>query len=377
MAGTAIGGGMLALPVLTAAAGFLPAVCIYIICWLFMVGTGFLFAEIFLWQKEEINIVSMAKMTLGIPGQIVAWALYLFLFYSLTVAYTSAGGNLVTDLLPNLPRGGGSLIFVVLFAPFVILGPGACDRLNWLLMAGLILSFALFFFSAVPKVEGELLAHSDWSKMLLAVPVIFTSFGFQGLVPTLSNYLQRDSKRIKRAILWGSSIPLLVYIVWEILILGVVPLEGLQLAQQMGQSAVYPLRAVLHLPWLYTVGEFFAFFSIVTSFLGVTLGMLDFLADGLSVKKTALGRLFVAALIFVPAIAISMSNPAIFLNALSYGGGFGCALILGLMPIVMAISGRYILKKEGERLLFGGLPLLLIMTIFICIVIALMFTKIV
>ena len=376
VAGTAIGGGMLALPILTAQAGFWPATLIFIVCWLFMVGTGFLFAEIFLWQKEEINIVSMAKMTLGVPGQIIAWCLYLFLFYSLTIAYTSAGGNLVIDLFSALPRWSGPLIFAAIFAPFVVVGPLACDRLNWLLMTGLILSFCLFFFSGVGRVERELLQHADWSKMLIAIPVIFTSFGFQGLVPTLTNYLGRDSSRVKKAIFWGSLIPLVAYIIWEILILGVVPLKGLQLSQELGQSAVYPLKAVLHLSWLYNVGEFFAFFAIVTSFLGVTLGMLDFLADGFGVKKTVLGRSLIAALIFVPAAIVAMTNPCLFLNALSYGGGFGCAILLGLLPIIMAISGRYILKKKGERLLFGGLPLLLLMGIFIIIVVAIMFAKI-
>src|ERR1700722_18229331 len=98
VAGTAIGGGMLALPVLTAPGGFLPAVIIYILCWLFMTATGLLLVEVLLWSKTEVNIVSMAKMTLGLPGKIVAWVLYLFLFYSLTVAYLSGGGALVGDV---------------------------------------------------------------------------------------------------------------------------------------------------------------------------------------------------------------------------------------------------------------------------------------
>ncbi|MCP5470038.1 MAG: tyrosine transporter [Chlamydiales bacterium] len=376
VAGTAIGGGMLALPVLTAAVGFWPSVLVFLICWLFMVGTGFLFAEIFLWQKEENNIVSMAKLTLGMPGQLVAWCLYLFLFYSLTIAYTSAGGNLVSDVLVGVPRWVTPLIFVAIFAPFVVVGPKAVDRLNWVLMVGLFLSFFLFFFSGVGRVRGELLQHMDWSHMLLAIPVIFTSFGFQGLVPTLTNYLGRDSKRVKRAILWGSSLPFCLYIVWEILILGVVPLPGLEVAQKLGQSAVYPLKATLHLSWLYTVGEFFAFFAIVTSFLGVTLGLLDFLADGFNIKKSVGGKLFLATLIFAPSTVVAMTNPCLFLNALSYGGGFGCAILLGLLPITMAFSGRYILKKEGEQLLGGGWPLLTLMAIFIIVVVSAMFAKI-
>ena len=44
--GTAVGVGMLALPVATGPGGFLPAVTIYIICWLFMLCTGLLLLEL-------------------------------------------------------------------------------------------------------------------------------------------------------------------------------------------------------------------------------------------------------------------------------------------------------------------------------------------
>lgn len=54
IAGTTIGGGMLALPVLTSQAGFFPSLAIYLLCWLFMVGTGLLFWETSTWIKPLI-----------------------------------------------------------------------------------------------------------------------------------------------------------------------------------------------------------------------------------------------------------------------------------------------------------------------------------
>jgi len=122
IAGTSIGGGVLALPILTALGGFLPAVLIYFLCWLFMAGTGLLFMEIFLWSDKEINLVSMAKMTLGRGGQIISWVLYIFLFYSLTVAYIAGGGGLVGDVFELLgfervADWAGPLVFVLIFCP--------------------------------------------------------------------------------------------------------------------------------------------------------------------------------------------------------------------------------------------------------------------
>ena len=65
VAGTSIGGGMLALPVLTSLGGFIPSLFIYLCCWLFMTCTGLLFLEVSLWMHAEANIVSMADRTLG------------------------------------------------------------------------------------------------------------------------------------------------------------------------------------------------------------------------------------------------------------------------------------------------------------------------
>ena len=381
VAGTAIGGGMLALPVLTAAGGFFPAIVIYVLCWLFMTSTGLLLMEVFLWSKEEVNIVSMAKMTLGLPGKIAAWILYLFLFYSLTVAYVSGGGGLVEDVFESIgstdyPIWIGPLIFVLVFAPFVAIGAKAVDKINTVLMGGLILSFLVFIFLGISHVEIDLLTRFNFPLALLATPVVFTSFGFQGIVPTLTNYLGRDPNRVKKAIVIGSLIPLFSYIIWEGLILGVIHPMGLEEARLIGQSAVYPLRKVVDYPWLYLVGEFFAFFAIVTSFLGVTLGLLDFLADGLKVKKTARGRVLLSLLIFLPPLIFAMSNPCVFLSALQYAGGLGCALLLGLLPILMAWRGRYKLKYKSAYSLFGGRIVLSFLILFILFELILMLVKI-
>ncbi len=381
LAGTAIGGGMLALPVLTAAGGFFPAVVIYTLCWLFMTATGLLLLEVFLWSKNETNLVSMANMTLGMPGKVIAWVLYMFLFYSLTVAYVAGGGSLVCDIAGAcqakiFPNWIGPLIFVLIFAPFVAFGAKAVDSINRFLMAGLILSFLVFVVLGALHIDFSLLRTYSWPLALVATPVVFTSFGFQGTVPSITNYLGRDPHKVRKAIIIGTFIPLICYIVWEALILGVVPVEQLNVAKEEGLCAVAPLKNSLHLPWLYTVGEFFAFFALVTSFLGVTLGLLDFLSDGLKVKKTVRGRWLLSFLIFGPPLIFASINPKVFLNALHYAGGFGCALLLGLLPILMVWRGRYRLKYKSEYALFGGRLTLSLLILFIVFELAVMVVKI-
>ncbi|MCB1112048.1 MAG: tyrosine transporter [Chlamydiia bacterium] len=371
--GTSIGGGMLALPILTGLGGFIPSLAIYFLCWAVMCCTGLLYLEVALWMKGETNIISMADRTLGGSGKAFAWMLYLFLFYSLTLAYVSGCGDLVQQFFVGyVPEGMGPLLFVLFFSPFVFAGARVVGRINMLLMVGLAIFYFLFVYMGVGHIDWELLQYKNWKLSFLAMPIAFVSFGYQGVVPTLVHYMEYDAQATRKAIIFGSLLPLAAYIIWEALILGIVPVNGPGgIAESLanGDNAVTPLKSFLNNPTVYLVGQFFAFFAMATSFLGVTIGLLDFLADGLTIKKTAAGRLFLCALIFVPPLLITMVNPHVFLIAMSYAGGYGGALLLGLLPILMVWSGRYRHRFEGPFTLSGGRALLVLLGIVIFVVI--------
>ena len=78
--GTCIGAGMLGMPVVSAMAGFVPSVVMFICSWLFMLITGLLVLEVTLWFSKGVNIITMAGKTLGRAGQLLGWCLFLFLF---------------------------------------------------------------------------------------------------------------------------------------------------------------------------------------------------------------------------------------------------------------------------------------------------------
>lgn len=370
VAGTTIGGGMLGLPILTGAAGFLPAIVIFFLCWLCMAGTGLLFLEASQWLKGEANILSMAKTTLGNAGKGVSWVLYLFLFYCLTVAYMVGCGNLVVEFSQGLiPDWLGPIVFVMLFAPLIVIPTALAGKLNSYMIVGLALFYFGFVFLGFRYVNVDLLKHADWSKSIQVLPIAFISFAYQGIIPTLATYMHHDAKNIRKAILIGSFIPFITYAVWEWLILGIVPLHGnggLLDSLKNGDNAITPLKHFINNPVIYDIGQAFAFLALFTSFLGVALGLRDFLADGLGIKKNLKGKIFLVFLVCAFPLVIAISYPHVFLIALNYAGGFGSALLLGLLPIVMAWRGRYHLHLTGERQLPGGKVILILLAAFIC-----------
>lgn len=371
VAGTSIGGGMLALPVMTSLGGFLPSLVIYVLCWLFMMATGLLLLEAALWTEGETNLVSMATRTLGKAGKISAWILYIFLFYSLTLAYMVGGGNLTLDILHLAwPAWSGPLLFTCLFAPFVYVGAKLVGQLNAIMMIGLIATFVIFVILGAPYVKTEQLHYRNWSLALIALPISFTSFAYQGIVPTLVSYFHRDVWRARTAIIIGSFIPLIAYVIWQWLILGIVPTfgpGGLAEALERGENAVQPLDNFIQNPLVYDIAKGFAFFALLTSFLGVALGLVDFVADGLQVKKTPFSKVWLCLLVFIPPLLVALRFPHIFLLALDYAGGLGCALLLGLLPVLMVWVGRYHLHLTSEYSLPGGKKTLLLLTAFVAL----------
>ncbi len=343
VAGTSIGAGMLALPVVTGPSGFVPSIAVLVACWAFMTLTGLLFAELALWLKSEANILSMAKKTLGKPGLIATWVLYLFLFYSLTIAYMVGGGNMLVELFGN---GTSDYVRILLFSlvaiSIVAVGKNIVDPINRALMIGLFVAYGGFVFIGASAIKPEQLWVHDWSLASLALPVTFTSFGFQGTVPTLASWMHYDKKRLRRAIVCGTTLTLIIYIVWQWLFLGIVPKDGpngLLETLNEGRDAVYPLQYFTNSAWIWGLGRAFAFFALTTSFLGVGIGLLDFLADGLGLdKKNRLMTLLLLA--FGLPLVFSLCFPHIFLSALGFAGGFGCASLLGVLPIIMVWKAR-------------------------------------
>jgi len=192
--------------------------------------------------------------------------------------------------------------------------------------------------------------------------VVITSFGYHIIIPSLTTYMQHDRKKLRWILMIGSLVPLLFYVLWQVLILGVVPIQGKESlvgAWQQGVAATQPLTRIVKSEWIKTGAHFFSFFAIVTSFLGVTLSLSDFLTDGFKIKKSWEGRLIACLLTFVPPLVFVFTYQRGFLVALEYAGAF-VAILLIFLPAMMAWK----LKKPSFYSTFWGRLLIIIVILF-------------
>jgi tyrosine-specific transport protein len=151
----AVGAGMIALPAETVDAGFIPSVFGLSLCWIFTYVSSLVTLEAS-WlassttssssEKSEGSFLSIARTSLGIPGEILTAFLFYFLLTAIIVAYVSEGGSLVSQFTIevssiNADASIGSLVFTLFFALLGVSGTSTVDNINRVFVVGLVSRF--------------------------------------------------------------------------------------------------------------------------------------------------------------------------------------------------------------------------------------------
>lgn len=372
VSGTAIGAGMLALPLATAGSGFFYSSIAFVLCWFFMTLAALLLVEMNLRVPGDKDLISMVGITLGPLGKVITWVVYLLLLYALISAYFKGTSAWIVKIFiehfqillsPILAMS----ILAVIFSVVIFYGTAVTEKFNRYLALGLVVSYAILIAVALPSVELSQIKLGDISQVPPTLPLIITAFGFSVILPSLTQYLKRDSKALCTVVIVGSLIPLVIYLIWEWVTLGIVPMEGpnglmaLAAKHDDGTSVTHALEQIVGNPWITQSSQYFSIFVILTSLVGVSLALFHFLKDGLGVhsQKTPV-RLGVLALTYLPPIGFLLVFPSGFGRILSFAGIF-VAVLFGILPAVMVWISRSTEKQNPEPKfrVFGGYSLLI------------------
>ncbi|WP_217517674.1 aromatic amino acid transport family protein [Vibrio metschnikovii] len=365
IAGTTIGAGMLALPLASAGLGFSTALVIMLGLWALMAFTALLMIEIHQYSSQDATLHTLAKEILGTKGKWIATFAMLFLFYSLCAAYIAGGGGQFTQRISEftgftISAPTGTLLFTVIVAAVVTIGTATVDKVNRLLFAGKIIAMIMVLTFLAPNVtESYLLSMPLGQGLIIAsIPVIFTSFGFHGSIPAIVNYLDGHTPSLRKAIVFGSAIPLIIYILWQLATLGVV--SQAELVQNSGLSALIgTLARSAHQSGLGSMIGIFADLALLTSFLGVSLGLFEFMGDTLRKKGAGVNRFVASVATFTPPLLFALFYPQGFIMALGYAA-IALAVLAIFLPIAMVVRVRSQRSSPEYYQVIGGKPALMI-----------------
>lgn len=372
IAGCCIGAGMISLPAITAAYGFIPSLIAILFSWAFMISSGMLLLEVILAFPEKTNLLTISHSILGKTGRNACGGLFLFLFFSLLIAYMSGTGILVVDFFSglfhrSLPPVIGN-VFCAVFLLFILLGGTVTiDKINRFFIFGMVISYVMLVVFGAKHIQIENLNRMDLGKEIaFSIPALLISFGYQNLLPSITSYLGKNRKKIQLAIILGCSIPLVTYLVWEMIILGMLNNESILLLKSGGEEEfiINFLQRTLSSSYVVIFIKLFSLFALLTSLLAVGLSCMDFLKDKRETFQFFRNEAFLSATVVLPPFIFSVLLPNLFLTGLGLAGGFGAVILFGLFPALMAGKMRKNPTNVIDPILPGGKFSLILIIVF-------------
>lgn len=198
----------------------------------------------------------------------------------------------------------------------------------------------------------------------MVIPFCLASFGYHGNISGLIGYYRHDGKKVARCLLLGTVAALVIYLVWIIGTMGNIPRgDFIAIAQRGGNidALVEALSGLLQSASLSKLLTIFSTFAVASSFLGVTLGLFDYLADLLSFDNSGTGRLKTTLTTFFLPLAAAMIWPNGFLLAIGYAG-LAATIWAVITPALLAHQARKRFPQaQGWRLKGGRLPIVLVL----------------
>ena len=369
VAGTMIGAGMLAMPLTSAGIGFGFTLVLLLGLWALLTFSALLFVELYQTAESDAGIGTLAEQYFGKAGRIIATAVLIIFLYALIAAYISGGGSLLKDLLPESFGDKVSiLLFTVIFGSFIVIGTHSVDKINRVLFFVMLAAFAVVLSLMLPEIKFDNLMATpiDNALIISASPIFFTAFGFHGSIPSLNKYLDGNVKALRISILAGSAITLCAYILWQMSTHGLLTQnEFLQILKEDAtlNGLVKATLAITGSNIIAGAVKLFSTLALVTSFLGVGLGLLECIEDLLKRSfNISAGRISLGLMTFIPPLVFALFYPEGFILALGYAGQM-FAFYAVVLPVSLVWKARRAHTNLPYKVWGGNLTLIIVLVL--------------
>ena len=368
IAGTVIGAGMLANPTATSGVWFTGSLIVLLYTWFSMLSSGLMILEVNTHYPHGASFDTMVKDLLGPIWNVINGVAVAFVLYLLTYAYIFVGGDLTAKGLGStfgvkIPLTVGQLAFFLIFATCVWASARLVDRFTSILIGGMVLTFIWATGGLIVEAKLPVLFDTQapsgtpyWIYISAALPVCLASFGFHGNVSSLLKYFKGDAPKVAKSLWAGTLIALVIYVLWQIAIQGNLPRnEFAPVIAADGQVSVLieTLSKFVQTGSMAAILSFFSYMAIATSFLGVTLGLFDYIADIFKWDDGFAGRTKTAAVTFLPPLVSCLLFPTGFVTAIGYVGLVATVWTCSL-PSLLLLRSRQKFGKGKNYTVYGG-----------------------
>ena len=370
VAAVCVGAGMLALPSAGAGAWTIWATTVLVLTMALMTLSGWLLLESYQHYDLRASFNTVTRDVLGPGANLINNLAVYFVGGILLYAYITSLGGIFYAMYPGISMKIYSILACFVFGAFVWHSTRAVDRISSLL----IVFMALGFFFAISgltlninlatlldqgNTQGSYLPYA-----MMFMPAALTSFGYHHSVTSMRAYYGEE-KKASRAILLGMTIALSIYLLWIWSIFGNLPRDQFApvIAAQGDVSVLLQtMGSVVDSSVVKRTIDAFAMAAVISSFIGVGLGLFDYIADLFGFKNDHVGRSKTWLVTFLPPLLLSLLFPLGFLIAIGYAGAVATiwtCIIPGLLAWKIRQQGR-----ERHFIAPGGNILIILILIF-------------
>ncbi|MDD9194924.1 aromatic amino acid transport family protein [Aliivibrio sp. S3MY1] len=363
ISGTALGAGMLAIPMVLAQFGLIWGTALMLLIFVGTTYAALLLLEASINVGGGLGMNTIARKSLGKGGQLVTNGLLYALLICLLMAYILGAGDLLNKLLRNvglnLSLVQSQIAFTLVSGVIVASGTAVIDKLNRVLFAVMLLMLLLTLVFLVPGIELDNLlqvSNSNGIEFVQTSAIIFTSFGFMVVIPSLVSYNHEATpKQLRNMVIIGSAIPLVCYLVWLYAVVGNLTPE--QITHFSNVSELISVFSAEH-AFISLVLSSFTGLALLTSFLGVAMALFTQNEDTFKQNKAVT---YVISFILPLLGAVYAADQ--FLSVLSYAGIILVFLAV-FVPLAMVIKLRQKNGQTADYLAEGGVAMLIFSFVF-------------
>tara|TARA_Y100000310_G_C20679713_1_gene815178 strand:- start:2166 stop:3287 length:1122 start_codon:yes stop_codon:yes gene_type:complete len=351
LVGMTIGAGILGIPYVIAQAGFLTGVIIILLLSVAVLIINLYIGEIALRTKGKHQITGYAEKYLGKRAKtLMTISMGLYAYGALT-AYTIGEGQAFSAILGLNPLLL-SLIFLGLMAILVYKGLKTIKRWEYYLTFAILFIVVLLFLLSTPSIDLNNFTGFSFEHIFLPYGVILFAIVGTAAIPDLKEELKGNEHLMKKAIIYGSIIPIVAYLIFTVTVVGVTGLGTTEVAtvglgDTIGTYMTY-------------IGNIFGAITMATSFLLLALALCWVYCFDYKIKW-----IYAFLLTMVPPLIIILLDIASFVQVLGITGAVAGG-IDGLLVVLIHRKATKAKTRKPEFTFHGNLFIdILLISVFV------------
>lgn len=280
---TIVGVGMFGLPYAGMRSGFLITGISLIALTIIMATVHSFYADIVVKTKQNCRLPGYTEEYLGRRAKNIVGTFVVLGFYGSLLVYIIVGGNFLNIILNSfvsLPAVYSNLLFFAFGSIAIYFGLRLISKIDLLMGLFLIVIVFAFLFLGYSNINIANLKTINWQNALTPYGAILYSLAGMSVIPEIRELFKRnkkEEKRYKRAVVLGTIIPGLLYLVFIGTVMG---LTGNQTTEEAINGLINILGRKVVL-----LGSLFGFLATITSFFALGLSLKQTYIRDFKIKK--------------------------------------------------------------------------------------------